>query len=111
MSRFSFDDAAQEAGMLDDESRSGADSCPTCGSDDWYFDRLSSGRSVVHDAQALPCSDPFRAASPPTKPRYWVGSDGGACRIRCERGTIAECRDPTDAALIVKLLNENEGKA
>ena len=96
-------------------TRSGADSCGGSRGNPRPVDRGPGpdgmGRLPWQRCPGCPDCTAEVIHSPPTKPRYWVGSDGGACRIRCERGTIAECRDPTDAALIVKLLNENEGKA
>ena len=85
-------------------TRSGADSCPTCRGygrvlDPNPGDPLSGGDSK-------PCPD-CQPASPPAKPRYRVSNSG--FRVLDENNElVAFTENPTDAALIVKLLNENE---
>lgn len=92
--------------------------CPTCGGADPQEDGsgaegITAGtRSDKLSYGGVPlCPDPFHnPASPPAKPRYRVWNSTLRHHTCVLRGghIIAECASPTDAALIVKLLNENE---
>ena len=101
-------------------TRSGADSCGGSRGNPRPVDRGPGpdgmGRLPWQRCPGCPDCTAEVIHSPPVKPRYRAMLSPQRAQSRKEgwvyrdETLIASCHNPTDAALIVKLLNENEGR-